>query len=571
MNDIEQRIAKLSPEKRQLLEAKLLAKRINQNALIDYKRYAADNPGILSSSQLRFWFLDRFEPENSVSNIPMLLKLNGALDIPKLEWAISSIVARHGALRTTFQGEDDQPVQIVADADVVSLERLDGVNTATQFSCRPFDLKVGPLARFGLLQVENQQHWLLVVMHHMISDGWSLNLFQAELVNLYTGNEQALPSLKAQYSDFASWQKMREPLLERQIDYWRKILDSSAGVLDLPVDRPRPKQRSYAGARFKTIIPGELRNALQSSGNQNQATLFITLLTTLNILLARYSGKRDISIGSPVAGRNHTDFENVIGVFINTIVLRNDLSGEPSFLEQLNRVREVTLDAFSNQEIPFEKLIERLQPERNIGHSPFFQVMLVLQNQTLAPNKMGDIQIEREFVEMGTSLFELTFIVQPRDDGLHLTVEYSTEIFEHQTISRLVGHWKIIMEAAINSPNTSIWDLPMLSEDERAVVLEASNIDASYRSPQLSSSEGAISEAQRAPDAADPNFRPNDLDNVPEPGRINDLFHHQALHVPDAVALSLNGSSMSYRELAGHVNRLANHLRKMGIRPNDLV
>jgi hypothetical protein len=300
----------------------------------------------------------------------MLLKLNGPLDIPRLEWAISSIVSRHGSLRTTFQGEDDQPVQVVmdADADAVSLEMLDGLNTATQFSCRPFDLKVGPLARFGLLRVENQQHCLLIVMHHIISDGWSLNLFQAELVNLYTGNEQALPSLKAQYSDFASWQKMREPLLEGQIDYWRKILDSSASVLDLPVDRPRPKQRSYAGARFKTLISGELSSALQSCGNQNQATLFITLLTTLNILLARYSGKRDISIGSPVAGRNHSDFENVIGVFINTIVLRNDLSGEPSFLELLSRVREVTLDAFSNQEVPFE--ISLKHPS-----SPFLQIL----------------------------------------------------------------------------------------------------------------------------------------------------------------------------------------------------
>ncbi len=543
MDEISQRIANLSPEKRKILLEKLRSHRQSEIVPAQIPKRTSKNPSVLSSSQQRLWFLDRLDPGNSVYNIPLILKFKGNLELEKLQVSLSSIVSRHEALRTIFIEQEGEPAQLIQPAQPVELKVIDVSNGhaeshAREISREPFDLSAGPLVRFSLLKLNEEEHWLLVVMHHIISDGWSLSVFQRELILFYTGKPEQVAELPFQFADFSIWQQDQLSTFEEEVTYWRNVLSGATSTIDLPTDRPRPVRKSFRGARLRTVLPPELIHALEELAKGQGSTIFMVLLAALNILMARYSGQSDISIGCPIAGRKRKDLENLIGVFINTIVLRNDLSGQPSFIEFLGRVREVALGAFSHQNVPFEKLIEELQPDRDLTHSPFFQILLVLQNQEFLDSSMGSIEIDRDFVGMDTAMFDLSFYIHPNPDGYLVKVEYSTDIFEEPTIENLMIHFRILLQSIVDGPSTSVWKLNLLPEEEKTKLLGTwNNTDFYY----------------------------------PNQATVPQLITEQATRTPEAIAVEFEGITYSYSQLEACSNSFARHLQAIGVVPQTPV
>jgi amino acid adenylation domain-containing protein len=538
MNDLTRRLAKLPPEKRKLLQQKILQQRQQDYARSTViPRRGVDGPAPLSLAQRRLWFLHRFEPENITYHIPLVLKLKGVLNVADLEKAISLVVERHEVLRTTFSEINGDPVQIVQPFHSFTLDIRDAPasdvnNLAKKISRQPFNLADGPPIRFSLLQITDCESWLLVVVHHIVADGWSLNIIQDELARAYTGEISALPELPLQYSDVAIWQQENQADFKPQLEYWRNIFGDTPSVLDLPTDRSRPAQMGYTGARIRTRLPVELIESLQIIARNNGATLFMVLLSALNVLAGRLSGQHDISVGSPVAGRVKTEFEKLVGVFINTVVLRNDLSGDPSFVEFLGRVRDVTLGALSNQDMAFEKLIEELQPKRDLSRTPFFQVLLALQNQDLAADKMGDVSIERDFIETDTAMYDLSFYVHPGPDHYLVNVEYSTAIFDRDTAERMLAQFELLLGSIVATPNESISRLPLLPEVEKNQLLDSWNRTEVYYDNQAT---------------------------------VHQLVSEQAKRIPAAVAVQFRNECCSYAELEARSNQLARHLESLGV------
>ena len=382
----------LSAAKRALIEARLRGQ-LRSSGIVP----RADRDGApLSFAQERLWFIDRLEPGSAVYNIPVAWRLDGALDEAALERALGEIVRRHEALRTTFREVDGSPVQVIAPFGGFTLpvEDLSGLGEAdrevearrraTEEAMRPFDLAAGPLFRAALLRLGEESHVLLLSMHHIVSDGWSMGVLFRELSALYAayreGRESPLPELAVQYADYAVWQRehLRGERLERQLSYWRERLAGAPELLELPTDHPRPAVQTYRGASERIELPGELLERLRALGRSEGATLYMVVLSAFQVLLSKYSGSEDIVVGSPIAGRTRDEVAGLIGFFVNTLVLRTDLGGDPSFREVLRRVREVTLGAYEHQELPFEKLVAELQPERSLSHSPLFQVSFSL-------------------------------------------------------------------------------------------------------------------------------------------------------------------------------------------------
>ncbi|MGI9628537.1 MAG: condensation domain-containing protein, partial [Longimicrobiales bacterium] len=496
MNDLEQRIANLSPEKRRELEAQLLKRRVQQQEGVTRIQRDGTGPLQLSFGQLRLWFLDQLEPGSSAYNIPLVLRLTGALDVVALEGALSDIVARHEALRTKFASEDGEPVQVVVPAGPVALSPGQGgpadvdrdrvADLAREEARRPFDLTEAPPVRFKLLRLSQQEHWLVVTLHHIVADGWSLSVLQEELAAAYVarreGQESPAGELPVQYPDYAHWQRERadSDSTRKQLDYWRSRL-ADAPTLSLPTDRPRPEMQSYRGAMLHHVLPGELVEDLKALGRSHQATLYMVLLGALNVLFHRYSGQRDICIGSPIAGRSRQEFEGLIGMFVNNLVLRTDLSGDPTFAELLSRVRTTALEAFDHQDVPFEMLVEEIQPDRDLASSPLFQAMLVLQNQPAPPSQMGELEMERAFVDIGTTHLDLTFYLTEQATGLEVAVEYSTDLFDPSTIDRMVQQFATLLKGVVAAPKTKTSKLPLLPAEERErVLIEWNRTDQDY-------------------------------------------------------------------------------------------
>src|ERR1041385_8710361 len=411
----------------------------------------------------------------------MAVRLTGALNLGAFEQTLSEIVRRHESLRTRFVSVDGQPQQVIDEAQAISLTpiELSGLEEGEREARRlakadaeqPFDLATGPLLRVQLLRLAEEDHVVLFTMHHIISDGWSFGVLVKEVAALYEayakGEASPLPELQIQYADYAAWQKewLQGDVLEDQLSYWRRQLGGELSVLELPADRPRPAVQSYRGSWKSMSISEELTRQLKALSQREGCTLFMTLLAAFQLLLCRYSGQEDIVVGTPIANRTRAEIEPLIGFFINTLALRTDLSGNPIFSQLLKRVRELTLGGFAHQEIPFEKLVEELQPDRDVSRSPIFQVMFVLQNAPSAALQLRGLKLSPLGAENNTSKFDLSVSATERSGSLHLVCEYSTDLFEPQSIARLLRHYERVLEEVTTDSKQREWEIPLLDEE----------------------------------------------------------------------------------------------------------
>jgi amino acid adenylation domain-containing protein len=508
-----------------------------------------------SYAQQRLWFIDRWQPGAATYNMSVATRLVGSLSAPALESALNQLVSRHESLRTAFALQDGEPFQhILPNAAVqMPLRDLSGreparaqseaLGLAQEFAQRPFDLSAAPLLRALLIRIDPQEHLLVLVLHHIVSDGWSMGVLYGELSTLYQAQledrQAQLPPLPIQYADYALWQReqLQGQLLERELGYWRKRLDGLS-TLELPTDRPRPPRPSYRGASQPVYIEARLSEALKRLARAQQCTPFMALLTAFATLLQRYSGLADIAVGSPIAGRNRSQLEGLIGFFVNTLVLRTDASGDPSFLELLARVRECTLDAYAHQELPFEKLVQELRPQRDPSRNPLTQVMFALQNTPGKELSLPGLRCCRVQLCTDTAKFDLTLSLSEEPDGLRGQLEYATDLFEAGTIERMVGHWRVLLEAIVADPGQAISQLPLLTEAERRqLLIEWNDTAAEY----------------------------------PRDRCIHQLFEAQVERTPEATALVYETQQLTYGELNARANRLAHHLRSLGVGPEVLV
>ncbi|HVG06283.1 MAG TPA: amino acid adenylation domain-containing protein, partial [Thermoanaerobaculia bacterium] len=510
----------------------------------------------LSFAQQRLWFIDQLEPGSPLYNIPAALRVEGPLDPEVLALCLGEIVRRHEALRTTFAAAQGSPEQVIHPVvptllSVVDLAGLperaretEALTLTGEEADRPFDLAHGPLLRSLLLRLTGSDHIFALTLHHIVSDGWSAGVLVREVAALYAafaeGRPSPLPELPVQYGDFAVWQRswLQGEVLESELSFWRRQLADLPPRLELPTDRPRPSVQSFRGASRPVRLPAGLTRQMYALGRREGATLYMMLLAGFQALLARYSGQDDLAVGSPVAGRNRVEIEGLIGFFVNTLVLRGDLSGEPSFRELLARVREIALAAHTHQDVPFEKLVEELAPERSLAHTPLFQVMFVLQNAPFGDLQIQDLRMRRVNAGGVTSRFDLTLGLEERDGGLSGTVEYSTDLFDATTVDRMIGGFERLLAAAVATPDVSSFMLPFLSEAECAQIL------TEWNDTRASVQEGLC---------------------------LHSLFAEWAGRRPDAVAAVYEERSLTYGALADQAAALADRLRDTGVGPEALV
>jgi amino acid adenylation domain-containing protein len=510
----------------------------------------------LSFAQRRLWFLDQFASGSPAYNIPAAFRLEGQLDVQALERSLNNIVARHDILRTIFATVESRPVQIVLPSlslempavDLCAFDRAERegetLKLMSEESLRPFDLIRGPLLRVCLLRLRAEEHIMLLTMHHIIADGWSLSIFLRELTAFYeaksTDDTAPLAELPIQYTDFANWEgeRLQGEFLETRLAYWKKKLAAAPPALALPTDFTRPAMQTFRGARWEFTLSSELSESLKSLSRKEGCTLFMTLLAAFQTLLHRYTAQADITVGTSIANRNRVETEQLIGIFINTLVLRTDLSGNPGFRELMQRVREVTLEAYAHQDLPFEKLVEELQPERELSHSPLFQVMFVLQNAPAATLKLPGLNVSLIDRHNETAKFDL--LLSMVEEAGHLTgsLEYSTDLFEAGTIERLCNHFQILLEAVVAEPNRALSALRILTpKEEDRLLVEWNDTARRHSSESL----------------------------------VHKHFELQAGSVPDTVAVTFGAEQLTYRELNARANQLAHALRRLGVGPDVLV
>jgi len=510
----------------------------------------------LSFSQESQWFLDQLNPNSYLYHINKAFRLRGSLNLRALEQTFDTIIARHEALRTTFVAVDGRPVQVINEPRAIDIPVIDlsdwpeaGRESEAQRRLdaeakRPFDLARGPLVRATLLRLGEEEHLLLLSLHHIISDGWSNGLLLQEMITLYAGfaagQASPLPELPIQYADYAVWQRewLQGKMLGQLFAYWKRKLAGAPAVLELPTDRPRPAVESFRGARQTILLPKSLSEALKGLSRHEGATLFMTLLAAFNALLARYCGQEDILVGSPIAGRTRVEAERLIGFFVNTLVLRTDLAGDPTFRELLMRVREMALGAYSHQDLPFEKLVEELQPERRLNSTPLFQVMFILQNTPKPRLEIPGLCLSLEQVSQEKSPVDLTLEVRETPDGLSCLFEYKTELFDASTITRMMEHYRSLLEGVVANPSEKVSALPLLTEAERRQLLVEWNATvADYSRDRC----------------------------------LHELIEAQVERTPDGLAVVCEEERLTYRELNGRANQLAHYLKTLGVGPEVLV
>ncbi|MGA9994162.1 MAG: amino acid adenylation domain-containing protein [Pyrinomonadaceae bacterium] len=510
----------------------------------------------LSFAQQRLWFLDQLQPDSSAYNIPSALNISGALDDKALEQSLAEILRRHEVLRTSFTVRDGQPVQVIAPYSGFTL-------TITDLSVRPeveqeeqvkelmkeeslaaFDLRESPLLRAHLLRLSENEHVLLLTMHHIVSDGWSIGVMIRELATLYEaytrGEASRLEELAVQYADYALWQReyLTGPLLDEHLSYWKGQLANSPLTLELPVTKPRPAIQTFSGAREGFEIPLELTRRLKALSRSEGVTLYMTLLAAFYVLLYRYTNQEDILIGTPIANRNHSETEPLIGFFVNTLVLRTQVDGQASFRELLERVREVCLSAYAHQEMPFEKLVEEMGPERSLSHTPLVQVMFALQNAPMPALALSQLKLSLRDVPVETAKFNLTLILEESPEGLSGDLEYNSDLFDAAMMKRLLGHYHCLLESVVESEETRLSELALLTATERHQLLVEWNDTAFGDAPLMCA---------------------------------HHVFEQQVEQTPEASAVIFEQEQLTYRELNRRANQLAHHLRRLGVGPEKLV
>jgi amino acid adenylation domain-containing protein len=510
----------------------------------------------LSFAQQRLWFLDQMEPGNPFYNISAVVRLSGKLDVTALEHSFGEIVSRHEVLRTRFEVIDGQPVQIITPAlswnlPLIDLRELseeerqkDVTRRAAEEAQTPFDLFTGGLLRTTLLQLGDEEYALLVTMHHIVSDAWSVGIFIRELTALYGSfvdeQESPLPALAVQYADFACWQQqwLTGDVLAAQMDYWKQHLAGAPALLNFPTDRPRPAVQKFQGETQTLVLPKSLTDSLKSFSRQQGATLFMTLLAGFKSLLFRYTNQRDIVVGTPIAGRNRADIENLIGFFVNTQAIRTQIDAEMSFKDLLAQVRTAVLDAHARQDLPFEKLVEELQPERSLSHTPIFQVMFALQNVPMPELELRGLTVNALEATVKTAKFDFSLSFEEETEELVGTLEYNTDLFDAATMTRLVAHYQRLLEDVVRTDKITVGDLQLLSETEREQLLVGWNDTATEAASSIC---------------------------------VQQQFERQAEVQPDAIAVLCDGQVLSYRELNRRANALAHELRRLGVGPEVVV
>jgi amino acid adenylation domain-containing protein len=545
----------LALEKRKLLEQWLEREGIfakSQTITPEKRESYSQLP--LSFAQQRLWFLDQLEPGSPFYNLPYQVRLKGKLDATVLEASLNHVAQRHESLRTTFHEENGKPVQRVAEnpglkipvTDLTYLPELEQENQAHKLASeearRPFDLQRGPLLRAHLLRLGPEDQLLLLTMHHIVSDGWSLDIFVRETAVFYeallAGQDPALQPLPIQYADYAIWQReqIEGPFLKQELQYWRRKLEGIA-PLQLPADYPRPAIQKYRGAQCHLELTREFIERVTVLARNNDVTLFMFLLAVYKLLLHRYSGQENIAIGSPIANRTRPEIEGLIGYFANTLVLRSDLSGDPTLEELLHRVRETALDAYAYQDIPFEKVLEDLQPPRDPTRQPVFQAVFALQNLPSSGYTLPNLAMTPVDIDTGTSKFDLTLIAQESITGLSCTLEYNTDLFSHSTASRLLDHFHNLLNGTVENPQNHISEITLLGNTEKEQLLKACRRGSEY----------AVSTS------------------------LIELFEARVKLHPEAPAAGAGEQWLTYEDLNQRANQLARYLLAQGIVPDMLV
>ena len=520
---------------------------------------AAPGGGLpLSFAQQRLWFLDQLEPGSAMYNIPFGVELKGRLDVAVMAAALAEVVRRHEVLRTTFQAIDGEAVQVIgapgggaAALPVIDLRALPGRQRRQEVSRlraaeaqRPFDLGLGPLLRSTLLRLGTMQHKILLTLHHIVSDGWSTGLLVREIGALYAAfkasDPSPLPELPLQYAGFAAWQRrhLSGAYLEAELAWWSRQLAGMPPALELPADHPRPLARSGRGAERDFLLKPESLAGLKALSQRQGATLFMTLLSGFLALLRRYTGEDDLAVGTPIAGRTRVDIEPLIGLFVNTLVLRADLAGDPPLRQLLEQVRETTLSAYAHQEVPFERLVEELAPERDLSRPPLVQVMFVVQNAPLGSLALPGLEISGDGVATATTKLDLTCTLAETGRGLEGRIEYSQDLFEAATIERLARHFTRLLASAVEDPEQRTSELLLLSSRERQQILGEWNDTATA---------------------------------YPRGLLLHELVAAQAARTPEAVAAVFEGERLTYRELVDRARRLARQLAARGAGPDGRV
>jgi amino acid adenylation domain-containing protein len=524
-------------------------------------RVSRDGELMLSFAQQRLWFLDQLEPGSNAYNIPAAVRLQGELNANALEQSLGEVIRRHEALRTTFATVAGEPVQVISEAGPYSLAIEDFTQLpeaereskwralAGEEARQAFDLQSGPLLRVRLLRLGESDHVLLYTMHHIISDGWSMGVLIRELTTLYEayarGEESSLAELSIQYADYAQWQRqwLQGEVLESQLEYWKQQLAGAPPLLELPTDFARPAVQTFRGAHLSRSISPELTANLTGLSRQHGVTLFMTLLAAFQTLLYRYSAQQDILVSTGIANRTRAETEPLIGFFVNTVVLRTDFSDNPSFSELLERVREITLGAYAHQDVPFELVVEALEPERDARYTPLFQVMFVLQNAPRSAAMSGSLKVDVVGAESGTAKFDLTMFVQERAEQLEVVLEYNTDLFKSESVRQMLESWEVLLEAMVREPGEAVGSIALVSADEHRRLITAAGARAVTAGAEQS---------------------------IEQPGVI-ELFDENVLQFPTKTAITCGEQQLTYAELGQRANTLANFLTLHGATAGTLV
>ncbi|MEW5931541.1 MAG: amino acid adenylation domain-containing protein, partial [Gemmatimonadota bacterium] len=519
---------------------------VERSALARIPRRAGDGPAPLSFAQQRLWFIHQLDPRSSAYNMPFALRLRGPLDVGALRGSLAGVVRRHEALRTVFADRGGEAVQVVlpcvrvpfAVLDLVGLppeaRRAEAARREAEEARLPFDLARGPLLRVLLVRLAPEEWTLCFTVHHVVGDGWSMGVLTREVSALYAGSP--LPELEVQYTDFAAWQRawLSGERLEAQLRWWREKLDGAPPLLELPTDRPRGGAPGVAETAQPFALPAEATQGLRALGRREGATLFMALLAGWQALLGRWSGQEDLVVGTAVANRTRAELEGLVGFFVNSLALRGDLSGDPGFRGLLARVRETALGAYAHQDLPFERLVEELAPERSLAHNPLFQVMFALQNQEVGPLTLGPVEMEP--LERGGlgAKFDVRVTLAEAGERIEGQLLYRADLFEGATVARMAEHFRLLLESAVADPDRRVGALPLLTPAERELVVA-----------RWSGTEAAV-----------------------HPERcVHELFAEQAARTPDAPAVSFGDETLSYAGLDRRANRLAHALAALGVGP----